>query len=674
MRRIRRSCAPLLAVALALLAATAACGGGDDATTSPPPRIRTATSTVAATATTSPTPTPTTAPAPSQTPEPTPPPTPEPTPTEATTPVPSPTPVARVLGSIVPRGGGARTVVAGTAIELALALFDSNGKAIDLADLQRTPLIGWYVPSDADGMAVQWQEQARVAVTFISDEVDERAAPQQYEARQAVARGTEPFAPLAGVVGHPAAVRFTAPVYRLGKVVVRAVVAAVDCTGGGSDPDPRAAARWDGPCSAEFTITVVPAPATPTPVPCESVDCIRENLCRGVECLEAEAAPRPCRGYDCVEAVPYAFERRVFGPGERIDWDDGVFLFQVETGRTEAYRVGGAVDYVGYTPSATWVQVDGRGDPWDLLLHRESGRAWRWAAGTTDLLNAFLREELGLESPFSLTSADVLPLPESECPGLPSPDGRYVAQQWGHPGIGKWHRTPPPSLYSIPSVVIVDAEACEPLFRVRSAYTYQGFWEGTWLPGFEGFVLGVEGGYAIARVSDPTLVPLPAGPPGHAVTHEFGPVPAPTGNDRYFLYGSAGVYDRWEDDWALTGFSRTMVWYSWGETHEEAWYQPGLFEGGGVSWMLSRPTIEYPPFEEVAFRVRQPDGCLDLREQPTVGQRLSTAFPMGRGSPYRYRLSPRRPIAPSAVATTPAFLRPGTGAVSTGSTSAANMA
>ena len=249
---------------------------------------------------------------------------------------------------------------------------------------------------------------------------------------------------------------------------------------------------------------------------------MRQNLCRGVECIEDEAAPRPCRGYDCVEAVPYAFERRVFGPGERIDWDDGVFLFQVETGRTEAYRVGGAVDYVGYTPSATWVQVDGRGDPWDLLLHRESGRAWRWAAGTTDLLNAFLREELGLESPFSLTSADVLPLPESECPGLPSPDGRYVAQQWGHPGIGKWHRTPPPNLYSIPSVVIVDAEACEPLFRVRSAYAYQGFWEGTWLPDFEGFVLGVEGGYAIARVSEPdACVPCPLVPKRvQAVTHE----------------------------------------------------------------------------------------------------------------------------------------------------------
>ncbi len=67
----------------------------------------------------------------------------------------------------------------------------------------------------------------------------------------------------------------------------------------------------------------------------------------------------------------------------------------------------------------------------------------------------------------------------------------------------------------------------------------------------------------------------------------------------------------------MTGFpSRTMAWSSWGETHEEVWYQPGLFEGGGVSWMLSPPTVEYPPFEEVAFRVRQTEGCLDLREKP----------------------------------------------------------
>ncbi len=261
-------------------------------------------------------------------------------------------------------------------------------------------------------------------------------------------------------------------------------------------------------------ITPSPSP-TPEPAPCEGVDCIRENLCRGVECLEDEAATLPCGGYNCIEAVPYAFERRVFGPGERIDWDYGVFFFQVETGRTEAYRVRGAEGRSWYTPDASWVRVDTRGDPWDMLLHRESGRAWRSVSGAPDLLTAFLREELGLEFSPTVAAIDAPPLAESDCPGLPSPDGRYVAQQWGHPEIGKWHRAPPPNLYSIPSVVIVDAEACEPLFRVRSAHAYGGgdLWEGTWLPDGDGFVLAVEDSYAITRVSDRALVSLPAGRP-----------------------------------------------------------------------------------------------------------------------------------------------------------------
>ncbi len=368
-------------------------------------------------------------------------------------------------------------------------------------------------------------------------------------------------------------------------------------------------------------VTPVPSP-TPTPIPCESADCVKQNLCRGVECLEAESDPRTCRGYNCIEAVPYAFERRIFGPGEPIEWDEGVFFLQVETGNTEAYRVLGPGGLL-YTPSASWVQVESRPDAWNLLLHRESGRAWRSAVRTTNLLAAFLSEE-GLEYPPTVASADALSPQESECPGRPSPDGSYVAQQWGHPGFIKWHRTPPPVLYTSPSVVIVDARKCEPLFRVRSAYAYADWWEGTWLPDGDGFVLGVEGGYAITRVSDPTLLLLP-GP--------LGPVPAPTGGDRYFLYGSVGVYDRQEDDWVLTSFlPGGMAWSSWGETHEEVWYvwyRGEFYEGGGVVWNLSPPSIEYPPFEEVAFRVRQMDACLDLREGPHGGSGTLECLPQG---------------------------------------------
>ena len=197
--------------------------------------------------------------------------------------------------------------------------------------------------------------------------------------------------------------------------------------------------------------------------------------------------------------------------------------------------------------------------------------------------------------------------------------------------------------------MVASASACEPVFRVRQAYSYQGWWAGEWLANGEGFVLGVETGYAIARVSDPELLHLPAGPPEGSDILSEGPVPAPNGGDRYFLYDFVGVYDRQAGDWALTGFPPGSEGSSsWGETHEEVWYHLGFREGGSVTWELSSPAIEYPPFEEVAFRVNLSEGCLDLREEPSREALLLDCLRGGSRVVLVVRTSVERPYRRSA--------------------------
>ncbi|MYA19931.1 MAG: hypothetical protein F4Z25_06640, partial [Chloroflexi bacterium] len=144
------------------------------------------------------------------------------------------------------------------------------------------------------------------------------------------------------------------------------------------------------------------------------------------------------------------------------------------------------------------------------MLHRPSGQAWRWAEGGDDALASFLRDELQLEYPACVTrpvprpplgqaghsgvdcdEAGVAPL--SECQGRLSPDGGYLAQQWGQPDWIK-DRDYHLALHAAPSVVIADAETCEPLVRVAGAYAFETFWEGQWLSNSEGFVVGVQDG------------------------------------------------------------------------------------------------------------------------------------------------------------------------------------
>ncbi|MYH41605.1 MAG: hypothetical protein F4150_07590 [Chloroflexi bacterium] len=252
---------------------------------------------------------------------------------------------------------------------------------------------------------------------------------------------------------------------------------------------------------------------------------------------------------------------------------------------------------------------------------------------------------------------------EPPCGGSTSPDGRYVAWQEGFPDGHKWHGRPPEDR-PWSRVVIADADTCEPVFRVLSAYTYQGLWEAQWLANSDGFVVGVRGGYAIARVDpEPGLVSLPPLPPaslwapartsgdgayvderGAILYVAPGPTPAPTGDGRYFAYGFGGMYDAVRDRWLSLGvmwprdawttyLERPRDWdrVIWGETHEELRYGSGKWDrewlweewfGAFFDWTLVPPKLELPPFEsELGFVIARTGGCADLHEQP-VGAAL----------------------------------------------------
>ena len=183
-----------------------------------------------------------------------------------------------------------------------------------------------------------------------------------------------------------------------------------------------------------------------------------------------------------------------------------------------------------------------------------------------------------------------------------------------------------------------------------------GLWEAQWLANSEGFVVGVLGGHAIARVHpEPELVRLPTIPPGPRWV--AGPIPAPTGDGRYFAYGLAGVHDAAQDRWIVPGFvlstdsqphARREEFRNggpvlWGETHEELRYGSGDWDsetftegwfGAFFDWPLLRPKLEFPPFDgELGFVVARTDGCVDLLEQPGEDALALDCLPDGtRGS------------------------------------------
>ena len=66
-------------------------------------------------------------------------------------------------------------------------------------------------------------------------------------------------------------------------------------------------------------------------------------------------------------------------PGERIDWENGVFFLDVETGRTEAYRAEEAFyNNHRHSEDGAWVYTWLGRDRTVAVLRRETGQAWRW--------------------------------------------------------------------------------------------------------------------------------------------------------------------------------------------------------------------------------------------------------------------------------------------------------
>lgn len=501
--------------------------------------------------------------------------------------------------------------------------------------------------------------------------------------------------------------------------------------------------------TATVTPSVTPAPtptptAMPTPLPTR------------------EPTPTPCHGVECIDPAPDVFERRIFEAGERIDWENGVFFLDVETGRTEAYRAEEAFrEYHRHSEDGAWVYTWLGWDRTVAVLRRETGQAWQWPGDDLRLLatsrdhvlfeerarneeNDILfgaivlvnheMEEVGrfsletgddqykepraIFSPdgqiivFSVRNTvyhvsmasfdpvvvfepesrdgweisvsidpptdwligypdlpdergflvrawykrlanngdddtdmethsfnwDGVPVPEF-CPGLLSPNGRYMAQSQGKHYYAKYAGWLSPER-PWPSVVFSNAETCEPIFRVRSAYTNQIHWDGQWLSNSEGFIVGVENRkddgwdeYVIVRVSpEPELIYLTPDAPDEERISLGGPSPALAGDGCYFFYQWTGIYDSCGDHWIAAGsFSDHWGPFSWDDSELEMRYFPEYWGEGTIFWMTyGPPEIEFPPFDDdFVFRVARTGSCLYLRQNPDAQAAVLDCLPDG---------------------------------------------
>ena len=102
------------------------------------------------------------------------------------------------------------------------------------------------------------------------------------------------------------------------------------------------------------------------------------------------------------------------------------------------------------------------------------------------------------------------------------------------------------------------------------------------------------------------------------------------------------MYDAAEDRWygmsnasAVRGSTGAYVsrlgfgW--WGDSHRERWF--GLSHYANQNpvphYLLLPPKIEYPPSDEIAFRVARTGSCLRLREEPGEEGRVLACLPDG---------------------------------------------
>ena len=237
-------------------------------------------------------------------------------------------------------------------------------------------------------------------------------------------------------------------------------------------------------------------------------------------------------------------------------------------------------------------------------------------------------EALGRRSGPHYFTWDGLAVPERACPGLPSPDGRYVA--WFETDtVASANPTEVRYWEGWPSLVVVESGTCTPLFRVRSAWRPNRGYE-NWLPTSDGVVTVVRHGFAIAHLSpSPHLIRLPSSRPGGQPGSR--PEPAPDGDGRYLAYGPS-VYDVREDRWAGPGAVMGSA-YWWGDSHRERWFRilptPNIPLSNNWPWLLP-PKIELPPIsDETAFRVVRTGNCLPLREEPGTDNPTRDCLPDG---------------------------------------------
>ena len=370
------------------------------------------------------------------------------------------------------------------------------------------------------------------------------------------------------------------------------LAAALAC--GGEPPAPHATPTATlAPTATPTAATPSPSPPAPTATPTPTV--APTAAVTPSPTPTATPTPAPCRGAECIGRMPEGMlEYRVFEPGERIDWEHGVFALDTETGRVEGYRFeeeSSASRYFG----SIWPEpkpLPPTPSPETCWGDFEQGPSW------PDQIRML------------------------------SPDGRYVAWQDGQPVFILYHDYIPEQPW--PSVVISDAETCEPLFRVRSAFlnwfAYQ--W---WLSNSEGIVVATVNANLLRVEPRPELVLLP-----------YVGVPAPTGDGCYFAWAMSGVYDACEDRWIPTGFSYFIGFASWGETHHEMRYIVGGYWGeGSVEWLLLPPRIEFPPFDDtVAFRVARTESCLVLRADPDAEAAALDCLPDGARLTFAERTDP----------------------------------
>ena len=96
------------------------------------------------------------------------------------------------------------------------------------------------------------------------------------------------------------------------------------------------------------------------------------------------ATPTPtftsCSGLSCIEEALGSFERKVWGPGEAVDWLHGVFFVDSRTGRAEGHRwaEGPWFPETRYNTGLGGYWVVAEAEETTHLLNRETGQAWRW--------------------------------------------------------------------------------------------------------------------------------------------------------------------------------------------------------------------------------------------------------------------------------------------------------